>query len=383
MIASPEQGERPRLLLTPGPLTTSRSVRQAMLQDHGTWDRDYHALVNGIRRRLHAVAGDPEDATVVLMQGSGTFCIEATVGSVLPPDGKLLVVDNGAYGRRIVQIAQRLKIDCRVLEQPETQPADLEAMERILKADRAITHVALVHCETTTGLLNPAAAVGRLCREFDKVFVLDAMSSLGGLPFTMQELGAHFLVSSANKCLQGVPGIAFALAHRPTLERTAGWARSIALDLFDQWREMEGGGGKWRYTSPTHVVAAFAQALAELDAEGGVLARYRRYCENHEVLVAGMSDLGFRTLVAREHQSPIITSFVSPADPRFSFAAFYDALKDRGFLLYPGKVSRADTFRIGTIGHVFPEDMRRLIRNIGEVLSQWGLRLEEAKETTS
>lgn len=373
MIASPEQDDRSCLLLTPGPLTTSRSVRQAMLQEHGTWDRDYHAVVDGIRRRLLAVAGDPEDGTVVLMQGSGTFCIEATVGSVLPPDGKLLVVDNGAYGRRIVQIARRLKIDCRVLEQPETQPADLEAMERVLKTDPAITHVALVHCETTTGLLNPAAEVGCLCRDFDKVFVLDAMSSLGGLPYTMQELGAHFLVSSANKCLQGVPGFAFALAHRPTLQRTAGWARSVALDLLDQWREMDSGGGKWRYTSPTHVVAAFAQALAELDAEGGVPARHRRYCENHEVLVAGMSDLGFRTLVAREHQSPIITSFLSPTDPRFSFATFYDAMKDRGFLLYPGKVSRADTFRIGTIGHVFPADMRRLIWHIREVLSQWGL----------
>ena len=365
------------LLLTPGPLTTSRTVRQAMQREHGTWDGDYHALVNRVRRRLLAVAGDPPDGTVVLMQGSGTFGIEATLGSVLPPQGKLLVVDNGAYGRRMAQIADRLRIDYRVLEQPETQPADLEVIERILRDDPRITHVALVHCETTTGLLNPAEAVGRLCEEYGKVFVLDAMSSLGGIPFTMQQLGAHFLVSSANKCLQGVPGMALTVAHQPTLQQTAGWARSLSLDLYDQWQEMEQGAGKWRYTSPTHVVAALDQALLELEEEGGVAARYRRYCENHRVLLAGMNGLGFRTLLARQHQSPIITSFVCPADARFSFPAFYNALKHRGFLLYPGKVTQAATFRIGTIGHVFPEDIERLIHHIREVLIDWGIVLDE------
>jgi 2-aminoethylphosphonate-pyruvate transaminase len=276
--------ETPYLLLTPGPLTTSRTVREAMFRDHCTWDRDYHAVVNGIRQRLLAVAGEDantSDYTAVLMQGSGTFCVEATVGSVLPPDGKLLVVDNGAYGQRIVQIARRLLIDCAVIEQPETQPADLQRIEDALRSDPAITHVALVHCETTTGLLNPAAETGRLCREFGKRFILDAMSSFGGLPYTIREMGADYLVSSANKCLQGVPGFGFVLAHRPTLAATSGWARSLSLDLFDQWQAMETGGGQWRYTSPTHVVAASAQALAELADEGGVAARYRRYCENH------------------------------------------------------------------------------------------------------
>lgn len=360
----------PYLLLTPGPLSTSRTVREAMLRDHCTWDRDYHVIVNGVRQRLLAIGGEDgasRDYTTVLMQGSGTFCVEATIGSVVPAQGKLLVVDNGAYGRRIAQIARRLRIACTVIEQPETQPADLVRIEETLRSDPTVTHVALVHCETTTGLLNPAAEVGRLCREFGRSFILDAMSSFGGLPYTMREVGAHYLIASANKCLQGVPGFGFVLAHRPAFEQTDGWARSLALDLFDQWREMEAGGGKWRYTSPTHVVAALAQALTELDAEGGVSARHRRYCENHRVLVEGMSELGFRTLVAPEHQSPIITSFLVPADPRFSFPAFYEAVKRRGFVLYPGKVSQADTFRIGTIGHVFPDDFRRLVEQIREV----------------
>jgi 2-aminoethylphosphonate-pyruvate transaminase len=367
------QDETPYLLLTPGPLTTSRTVRQAMLRDHCTWDRDYNAMVNAVRRRLLAVAGEEPEAseyTAVLMQGSGTFCVEATVGSVLPPGGKLLVVDNGAYGRRIAQIAQRLRIDTAVIDQLETQPADLQRIEDALRSDPAITHVALVHCETTTGLLNPAVETGRLCREFHKRFILDAMSSFGGLPYTIRDVGADYLISSANKCLQGVPGFGFVLAHRPTFQGTAGWARSLSLDLFDQWREMESGGGKWRYTSPTHVVAAFSQALVELDAEGGVPARYRRYCENHRVLVEGLASVGLRTLLAREHQSPIITSFLYPDDPRFSFPAFYEAVKRRGFVLYPGKVSQAETFRIGTIGHVFPDDFRRLVENIQFVLNE-------------
>lgn len=364
------------LLLTPGPLTTSRSVRKAMLREHGTWDSDYHALVNRIRRRLLALVGNPADTTVVLLQGSGTFSIEAALGSVVPPTGKLLVVDNGAYGSRMAQIANRLRIECRVLKQSETQPADLDAIESILRADPRVTHVALVHCETTTGLLNPAEAVGQLCEAYGKILVLDAMSSLGGIPMTSKQLGAHFLVSSANKCLQGVPGLALTLADVPTLQQTAGWARSVSLDLYDQWQEMEAGGGKWRYTSPTHVVAALDQALSELEDEGGVAARYRRYCENHRMLLAGMAALGFRTLLAEQHQSPIITAFLYPPDGRFSFPEFYDALKQRGFLLYPGKVSQAPTFRIGTIGHVFPQDIERLVHHIREVLIGWGMILE-------
>jgi 2-aminoethylphosphonate-pyruvate transaminase len=260
-----------------------------------------------------------------------------------------------------------------VIEQPETEPADPQRIEDSLRSDPAITHVALVHCETTTGLLNPAAETGRLCRQFGKRFILDAMSSFGGLPYTIRDVGADYLISSANKCLQGVPGFGFVLAHRPTFEGTAGWARSLSLDLFDQWREMESGGGKWRYTSPTHVVAALAQALAELEAEGGVPARYRRYCENHRALVDGLGRIGLRTLIAREHQSPIITSFLYPADPRFSFPVFYEAMKRRGFVLYPGKVSQAETFRIGTIGHVFPDDFRRLVDSVRATFDELGV----------
>ncbi|MBX7166379.1 MAG: 2-aminoethylphosphonate--pyruvate transaminase [Pirellulales bacterium] len=367
----------PYLLLTPGPLTTSKTVKQVMLRDYCTWDDDYNGIVQDIRRRLVGLASpdDPDRATAVLMQGSGTFSVEATIGSVIPPDGKLLVVNNGAYGKRMAQIAKRLNIACHELVQSEIEPADLERLETALRDDPRITHVGLVHCETSTGMLNPAAQVGRLCAQYGKRFILDAMSSLGGIPLSMQSVGAQFVVSSANKCIQGVPGFGFVVADRALLEQSKGWARSLSLDLYDQWFEMEHKGGKWRYTSPTHVVRAFAQALAELAAEGGVEARHRRYVENHRRLVEGLTRLGFQPLLPAELRSPIITSFLYPPDPRFSFDAFYDAMKRRRFVIYPGKVSDADTFRIGTIGHVFPEDIDQLVVATREAVAELGVEL--------
>lgn len=363
----------PYLLLTPGPLTTSRTVRQAMLRDYCTWDSEYNTLVTRIRSRLVSLATRTDRYTSVLMQGSGTFCVEAALGSVIGPEDRLLAVNNGAYGRRIVQIAQRLRIPCVEIAQPETEPADLARIESELANDPAITHVALVHCETTTGMLNPAAEVGRLARRFGKIYILDAMSSFGGIPMTLEEIGAHYLVSSANKCIQGVPGFGFVLAERSHFATTRGWARSLALDLFDQWQEMELGHGKWRYTSPTHVVRAFYQALDELDAEGGIAVRHRRYCENHRLLIEGMTRLGFRTLLPPQHQSPIITSFLYPEARHFTFEALYQALKHRRFVIYPGKVSHADTFRIGTIGHVFPADIDLLLGAFQEVVQKLGI----------
>lgn len=368
----------PYLLLTPGPLTTSKTVKQVMLADYCTWDDDYNRIVSDIRRRLVRLATDGDVFTSVLMQGSGTFCVEATIGSVIPPDGKLLVASNGAYGRRIAEIARRLKIDLQEIKLPETEPADPELVHRALAADARITHVAVVHCETTTGMLNPAEEIGRVVRDHRRLYILDAMSSFGGLPMTMESLRADYLISSANKCIQGVPGFGFVIAHRELLAATGGWARSLSLDLFDQWQEMETKGGKWRYTSPTHTVRAFSQALDELEAEGGVAARHQRYVENHRRLITGMRRLGFRPLLADAVQSPIITAFHYPADPKFSFTAFYDAMKRRRFVIYPGKVSQAETFRIGNIGRVFPDDMDELIAAAAEAVAELGIETSPA-----
>lgn len=349
-----------------------------MMTDYSTWDVDYNSVVNQIRHAIVRLATDQPDYTCTLMQGSGTFAVEATLGSVIPHNGKVLIISNGAYGKRIVQIAQRLGIDHVEIEHTETEPPDLSRIERELSEDLVISHVAMVHCETTTGMLNPADQVGKLATEFDKCFLLDAMSSFGGIPMSMESACADFLVSSANKCIQGVPGFGFVVAANSSMEQLHGRARSLSLDLYDQWREMETGCGKWRYTSPTHTVCAFAQALEELTEEGGVAARHRRYCENHSRLVAGMTRLGFETLLPLELQSPIITSFRYPTDPRFEFDAFYEKMKSRRFVLYPGKVSNADCFRIGTIGHVFPDDITELLACIYDVLHALGIQMDKS-----
>lgn len=357
--------KNPYLLLTPGPLSTTASVKRIMLRDWCTWDDDYNAgVVEKIRARLCALAGGG-GYTCALMQGSGTFAVESVIGSAIPPRGKLLAIINGAYGRRIATIAETLGVALAVWECKETAPPSARAVARALDRDKKITHLAVVHCETTTGILNPVAEICAAARARGKVCIVDAMSSFGGMPIDAAAIGADFLISSANKCIQGVPGFGFVIARRALMERIAGFARSHSLDLYDQWQTMERGGGKWRFTSPTHTVRAFLQALRELEAEGGVPARYKRYLQNHRALVDGMRALGFKTLLADKVQSPFITAFLYPRARGFVFAEFYERLKNRGFVIYPGKVSGADTFRIGAIGDVYPADMRRFVRAAG------------------
>lgn len=355
------------LLLTPGPLSTSESVRQAMLQDWCTWDKDYNeGVVTVIREQLLKLAGLDGEYTTVLLQGSGTYAVEATLSCAVRPQDKLLIVANGAYGKRMGDIARRHGLNHVLVSLKETAPVTPEAVRRALEEHPDISHLAMVHCETTTGILNPVEAVARAIRGRGLTFIVDAMSSFGGIPIDIRKLGIDFLVSSANKCIQGVPGFGFVIARRSSLSRCEGVSRSLSLDLYDQWAEMEKGRGKWRFTSPTHVVRAFFQAVKELEEEGGIEARHARYRENHAALVEGMRRSGFRTLLPDELQSPIITSFLYPEED-FDFQKFYEALKERGFVIYPGKISEAPTFRIGNIGDVFPDDFRRLAEAVADI----------------
>ncbi|MCG8686784.1 MAG: 2-aminoethylphosphonate--pyruvate transaminase [Desulfobacterales bacterium] len=360
--------ENQYLLLTPGPLTTTPSVKATMLRDWCTWDRDYNDIVEKIRADLVAMAAQGTGYTAVLMQGSGTFSVEACIGTAVPKNGKLLVLANGAYGRRIATIADRMGLAWKMLDSGDISPPDLDQVDKTLKLDHEITHVAVVHCETTTGMLNPIKKIGEIVRGHGKGFIVDAMSSFGGIPMDMDEIGADFLVSSANKCIQGVPGFGFVIAKKSALSAAQGNSRSLSLDLFDQWETMEKGKGKWRFTSPTHVVRAFATALEELVKEGGVEKRWQRYTQNQKILVEQMENLGFAPLLPREYQSPIITAFHSPAHPEYRFFDFYDRLKAKGFVIYPGKVTEADTFRIGNIGDIYPDDMEKLIQAIKQAM---------------
>ena len=356
------------LLLTPGPLSTSETVREAMLQDWCTWDKDYNeGIVTPIRKGLLAIAGvDEYKYTSVLLQGSGTYCVEATIGAAIGPNDKLLILANGAYGERMAEIARYYHIDHVLVSLHETELITGEVARKALDENPGITHLSMVHSETTTGLLNPIEEVGEVIRNRNITFIVDAMSSFGGVPIDMQKTGIDFLVSSANKCIQGVPGFGFVIARKDKLAATKGNARSLSLDMYAQWETMEKGGGKWRFTSPTHVVHAFWQAMQELNEEGGIAARYERYKKNHRTLVEGMRALGYKTLLPDASQGPIITSFYYPSAD-FSFVSFYEKLKAKGFVIYPGKISDADTFRIGNIGDVYPEDMEALLLAIREV----------------
>ncbi|MGY4108858.1 2-aminoethylphosphonate--pyruvate transaminase [Aeromonas encheleia] len=353
------------LLLTPGPLSTTATVRAAMLQDSCTWDADYNlGVVEPIRRELVRLATTPEheaDYGTVLLQGSGSYVVESVLGSALGADDGLLIVNNGAYGARMVEMARCLGLRHLELDCGETARPEVAAIESLLGRHPEITHLAMVHCETTTGMLNPLEEVAALCRRRGIRLIVDAMSSFGGIPIDLGRLGIEFLISSANKCIQGVPGFGFVIARRAALAACAGRARSVSLDLHAQWQTMEQQGGKWRFTSPTHTVLAFAQALRELEQEGGIAARHRRYQENQRTLVAGMATLGFEPLLPAPWQSPIITAFHSPTHPDYRFADFYQGLKGQGFVIYPGKVSQADCFRIGNIGDVSPARVRELL----------------------
>ena len=338
------------------------------MSDWCTWDDDYNiGIVQEIRRQLvELAASQPADYTAVLMQGSGSFGVEATLGTVVRPDDHLLIAANGAYGKRMSVICDYYKIPHHMMLFDETQAVDPAAVGKYLDEHPEVTHVSVVHCETTTGVLNPLAEVAEVVKKHGKVLIVDAMSSFGGVPIDMSKLGIDFLISSANKCVQGVPGFSFIIARRSLLEKCEGNARSLSLDLYAQWDTMEKNHGKWRFTSPTHVVRAFLQALKELKEEGGIEARNRRYIANHDTLVSGMRRLGYKTLLPDNIQSPIITSFYYPTKD-FDFHDFYKKLKEKGFVIYPGKISQADTFRIGTIGDVVPADFEKLVETIGKL----------------
>lgn len=374
-----ERTDKP--LFTPGPLTTSLSVKQAMLHDLGSRDNHFIETVKGLRNRLLTLAhtSQTDGYETILMQGSGTFGLESVVSSTIAPEGRLLLLINGAYGERVRQMAERLGINIAVLRFAEDTTPDPEQVARLLEQDGTITHVGMVHCETTTGILNPLHEMGAVVKAAGRYYFVDAMSSFGAIDIDIKAAGIDFLVTSANKCLEGVPGFSVILANREALLATEGYARTMSLDLHAQWRGLE-KNGQFRFTPPTHTMLALHQALDELDAEGGVFGRGERYAANHTTLMEGMQALGFKSYLPEDVQSYIITSFYYPEDSSFSFEAFYDRLNDKGFVIYPGKLTQADCFRIGSIGQLFPADTEALLKAMSETLSEMGVELPGVAE---
>jgi len=368
---APAMGEP--YLLTPGPLTTAYEVKQAMLRDWGSWDNDFREMTAHLRKNLVAMLGAGGEAyDCVPMQGSGTFAVESMLGTFLPRNSKTLVLANGAYGKRMAETFRYLGRDHVVIDKGDYLPPRAADIAAAFERDSAITHVGAIHCETSSGILNPLKEISDVVAANGRKLLIDSMSAFGAVPVLASELKFEAVVSSANKCIEGVPGFGFVLARRQALAAAAGNSHSLSLDVHAQWAYME-KTGQWRFTPPTHAVAAFLKALMLHEAEGGVAGRGARYARNRDVLVAGMRKLGFEALLADAWQSPIIVTFFTPADPAFHFDAFYEAMKQRGFIIYPGKLTVVDSFRIGCIGRIDEFVMRKVISAAGEALAEMGV----------
>ncbi|ARP66927.1 2-aminoethylphosphonate--pyruvate transaminase [Mesorhizobium sp. WSM1497] len=369
--ASPALGEP--YLLTPGPLTTAYSVKQAMLRDWGSWDGDFRAMTSDMRRRLLALTGDRNDEfDCVPMQGSGSFCVEAMLGSFVPRDGKVLVLANGAYGLRAAQTMQYLGRAYTLIDKGDYLPPRGDEVAAALAADPDITHVIAIHCETSSGILNPVAEIAEAVHAKGRKLLVDSMSAFGAVALDVNEIRYEAMVSSANKCIEGVPGFGFIIARKSELDAAKGRSHSLSLDVHAQWAHLN-KTGQWRYTPPTHVVAAFLEALRQHEAEGGVAGRGARYTRNRDVMVAGMRDLGFETLLRDRWLSPIIVTFFNPAHASFAFDRFYDLMKDKGFIIYPGKLTAVDSFRVGCIGQMDEHVMRRVVEAAAFSLHEMGV----------
>ncbi|MSO73777.1 MAG: 2-aminoethylphosphonate--pyruvate transaminase [Alphaproteobacteria bacterium] len=361
------------LLLTPGPLTTAPKTRAAMQRDYGSRDAAFIALTRRVRNRLSALSRGEDTHVSVPLQGSGTYAVEATLGTLLDRTRKTLVLVNGAYGKRIERICRLIGVPITTYETAEDVPPDSAEVSRLLRGDSTIADVVLVHCETTSGILNPLESIAAAAAAERRGLIVDAMSSFGAIPIDLRRIPIDALIGSSNKCLEGVPGIGLALIRRARLEASAGKCHSLSLDLHDQWKGFE-ANGQWRFTPPTHVLAALDAALDGLDEEGGVAGRFARYRENCQILSRGLTALGAHVLLPENLQAPIIVTFRMPTDPAFHFKEFYTALSERGYVIYPGKLTGVDSFRVGCIGQVHAADMEGLVDTMRHVLQAMGVK---------
>lgn len=362
------------ILLTPGPLTTSARTRQAMMVDWASWDERFNQLTASVCEQLLAILNASDSHDCVPLQGSGTFAVEAAIGTLVPRDGKVLVLINGAYGKRLARICEVLGRDFSTFETAEDEPTAAADVDRLLHADPAITHVALIHCETSTGILNPLPQIADVVKNHGKRLIIDAMSSFGALPIDAREVQFDALIAASGKCLEGVPGMGFVFADKQALAAAQGNCHSLAMDLFDQHSYMA-RTGQWRFTPPTHVVAALHEALRQYVEEGGLPARHQRYTRNCQALLDGMAELGLRSFLPTAIQAPIIVTFHAPQDPRYQFKAFYERVKAEGFILYPGKLTEVETFRVGCIGHVDAAEMHAAVAAIAQALQAMHINL--------
>lgn len=361
------------ILLTPGPLTTSLATKQAMLRDWGSWDAAFNQITGSICKDLVDIVNGAGTHVCVPLQGSGTFSVEAALGNLVPRDGKVLVPDNGAYCARIARILKYLGREHSVIELGDDKQSTAAILEGAFKMDPRITHVAQVHCETGAGILNPLPEIAAVCARHDKGLIVDAMSSFGAIDIDVSKYPVDAVIAASGKCIEGAPGMGFVIVRQELLEASHGNSHSLAMDLHDQWTYMQ-KTTQWRFTPPTHVVAAFRAALDQFKAEGGTPARGARYRKNCDTLVESMSALGFRPFLPRALQAPIIVTFHAPGDAAYNFRTFYEKVRARGYILYPGKLTKVETFRVGCIGAIDYNEMRNVASAVAETLKEMGIR---------
>jgi 2-aminoethylphosphonate-pyruvate transaminase len=344
-----------------------------MLPDWESAESDCNAVTGRVRQRLTAIVNAADTHVCVPMQGSGTFSVEAAVNTIVPRNGHVLVLINGAYGKRFARLTEMMGRRLSIIETADDMPITGSAVAAALDGDASITHVGVIHCETSTGILNPLPEIAAVVAKRGRGLIVDAMSSFGAIAIDAREVAFDALVAASGKCVEGPPGMGFVFVRRSVLEKCAGNSSSLALDLYDQWAYME-KTAQWRYTPPTHVVVALDTALAQFEAQGGQTARLARYTANYETLVAGMTELGFRAFLDPRIQAPIIVTFHAPADPKYAFSEFYERVRDKGFILYPGKLTQLETFRVGCIGAIGPDEMRHAVNAVRDVLREMGIR---------
>ena len=364
--------DRDKILLTPGPLTTTLRTKLAMLRDWGSWDADFNAVTASVRKSLLAVIHGQDSHVVVPLQGSGTFSVEAAVATLVPRDGHVLVLDNGAYCKRAAKLTALMGRRCTVMGFDDAVQVSPAALAERLQSDRTITHVVMIHCETGAGVLNPLQAIADVCAANGKGLIVDAMSSFGAIEIDARKTRFDALVAASGKCLEGVPGMGFVFIRKTLLDECAGRSQSLAMDLHDQYVYME-KTTQWRFTPPTHVVVALAEAIAQFEAEGGQPARLARYTSNYQTLITGMKKFGFKPFLDPAIQAPIIVTFHAPADSKYDFKTFYAAARARGFILYPGKLTQIETFRVGCIGAIGPDEMEQAVHAMGLALQDMGI----------
>src|SRR5665213_2185287 len=369
---------RDPILLTPGPLTTSLATRTAMLRDWGSGDESFNAVTASVRSRLGSIVNARDTHVCVPLQGSGTFSVEAAVNTLVPRDGHLLVLINGAYGKRLARLAQMMGRRVTQFETAEDVPTTAADVDALLTRDASITHVGLIHCETSTGIEHPLADIASAVASHGRALIIDAMSSFGALPIDAQAIPFDALIAASGKCVEGPPGMGFVFVKKSVLERAEGRSSSLSMDLYDQWAYME-KTTQWRFTPPTHVLVALDAALAQYVAEGGQPARLARYRANCDTLLAGLDELGLAAFLPPAIQAPIIVTVHAPDDPRFAFKDFYARVRDKGFVLYPGKLTQVETFRVGCIGAIGPDEMRSAVHAMGDALDEMGVRTTAAR----